>query len=77
MDSVPDKDIEAWESEGGAAIAPLNVRTISMSRRANQVERANRIQRQINHELDRTARSFRSVGRAVFTPYEESVQVGR
>lgn len=44
-----------------------------MSRTVNQVERAKRIKRQMNDELDLVAQSFRSVGRAVFTPCEEAV----
>jgi hypothetical protein len=61
MNSSLDKDIEAWEGEGGAAPAPLGVRAISMSGTANQVEWAERIKRQVNAEFDRVARSFGSV----------------
>ena len=61
MNSALDKDIEAWEGEGGAAPAPLGVRAISISGTANQVEWAERIKRQVNAEFGRVARSFRSV----------------
>lgn len=61
MNSSLEKDIEAWEGEGGAAPAPLGGRAISMSGTANQVEWAERIKRQVNDEFDRMARSFRSV----------------
>jgi hypothetical protein len=61
MNSALDKDIEAWEGEGGAAPAPLGVRSISMSGTANQVKWAERIKRQVNAEFDRVAPSFRSV----------------
>ena len=39
MSRALDKDIEAWESEGGAAPAPLGVSAISNGT-INQVERA-------------------------------------
>lgn len=63
MNRSVDKDIEAWEGEGGATRAPLGVRAISMSGTANQVEWAERIKLQVNDEFDRVARSFRSVAR--------------
>jgi hypothetical protein len=49
LDSVSEKD-KAWEGEGGGAIASLSVRTISISRKPNQVERAKRMKRQMNDE---------------------------
>lgn len=55
------KDIEAWEGEGGAAPAPLDVSAASMSGTASQVEWAERIKRQVNAEFDRVAASFRSI----------------
>jgi mannose-6-phosphate isomerase class I len=61
MNTSADNDIEAWESEGGAAPAPFGVRAISMRGTANQVEWAERIKGQVNEEFDRVARSFRSV----------------
>ena len=54
-------DIDAWEGEGGATRAPLSVSAASMSGTATQVERAERIKRQVNAEFDRVAASFRSV----------------
>jgi hypothetical protein len=62
MKTVLDKDIGAWESEGGAAPATPGVSAIS-SGTENQVEWAERIKRQVNDEFDRVARSFRSVAR--------------
>ena len=35
MNALSDKDIDAWEWEGGAVPAPLGSRVISMSRMAN------------------------------------------
>ncbi len=53
--------VESWEGEGGASPDPLEVVTISMSGTASQVEWAERIKRQVDHEFDRVARAFRSV----------------
>jgi len=61
MHSSPDKDVEAWEGEGGATPAPLGARATSMSGTPNQVEWAERIKRQVDDEFDRVAQSFRSV----------------
>jgi hypothetical protein len=60
MTPAPDNDIEAWESEGGAAPGMAGTSTIS-SGTVNQVEWAERIRRQVNEEFDRVARSFHSV----------------
>ena len=54
-------EIEAWEDEGGAALAPHGVSPPSMSGTAGQVEWALRIRSQVNAEFDRVAASFRSV----------------
>jgi hypothetical protein len=53
--------IEAWEGEGGAAAAPLDVSAPPMSGTAAQVEWAERIRRQVNAEFDRVAASLRSI----------------
>ena len=55
------RDIETWESEGGAAPDLLNASAGSMSGSAAQVEWAERIKRQVNAEFDRVAASFRSI----------------
>ena len=55
------RDIETWESEGGAAPDSLNASAASMSGTAAQVEWAERIKRQVNTEFDRVAASFRSI----------------
>jgi chaperonin GroES len=55
------RDIEAWEGEGGAAPAPLGVSAASMNGTASQVEWAERIKGQVNAEFDRVAASFRSI----------------
>jgi hypothetical protein len=61
MSRALDKDVETWESEGGAVPASLRVSTTSMSGTPNQVEWAERIKRRVDDEFDRVARSFRSV----------------
>ena len=55
------RDIETWESEGGAAPDLLNASAGSMSGSAAQVEWAERIKRQVNAEFDRVAASFQSI----------------
>ncbi len=59
------KELEAWEGEGGAALAPPHLfrspQAIPMSGTAAQVEWAERIKRQVNSEFDRVAASFRAV----------------
>ena len=55
------RDIEAWESEGGAAPDSLNASAAAMSGSAAQVEWAGRIKGQVSAEFDRVAASFRSV----------------
>jgi len=59
--SGSEREIQAWEDQGGAAHGPLSAAAISMSGTASQVEWAERIKRQVNDEFDRVARSFRSV----------------
>jgi hypothetical protein len=55
------RDIEAWEAEGGAALAPLDVSVALMSGTAAQVEWAERIKAQVAFEFDRVTASFRSI----------------
>jgi len=55
------RDIETWESEGGAVPGSLGASSTSMSGTAAQVEWAERIKRQVNAEFDRVAASFRLV----------------
>ena len=57
------RDIEIWESEGGAVVNLLGAPASSMSGTAAQVEWAERIRRQVDAEFDRVASSFRSVAR--------------
>jgi hypothetical protein len=61
MNGALDRDVETWESEGGAVPASPGVSTTSMSGTANQVEWAERIKRQVDDEFNRVARAFRSV----------------
>jgi hypothetical protein len=62
MNTYPNRDIETWEGEGGAAQDPLGIRVIPMSGTPNQVEWAERIKRQVNDEFDHVAAAFRSIG---------------
>lgn len=55
------RELEAWESEGGASNGPLLSPSVQMSGTANQVEWAKQIKRNVNAEFDRVAASFRSV----------------
>jgi excisionase family DNA binding protein len=57
--SVKD-EMEARESEGGAAPVPLALRAISLAGTPNQVERAERIRRQVKGEFDRV-HQFRAI----------------
>jgi hypothetical protein len=61
MSGSLNKEIDAWEGEGGAVPGPLGVRAISMSGTANQVEWAELIKRQVNDDFDRVAASFRLI----------------
>jgi hypothetical protein len=60
MSSVPKKQIETWEDEGGAARHPDPTVT-SPRGTENQVEWALRIRRRVNEEFDRVAAAFRVV----------------
>jgi Fe-S cluster assembly ATPase SufC len=60
MSGVPNKQIEAWEDEGGAA-PRLDPTLTSLRGTENQVEWALRIKRQVNEEFDRVAAAFRVV----------------
>ena len=62
MSGVPNKQIEDWEDEGGAARSPDRAVT-SLRSTANQVEWALRIKRQVNEEFDRVAEALRVVAR--------------
>jgi hypothetical protein len=61
MNGSMNRDIAAWEGEGGASPATPSVAPASMSGTASQVEWAGRIKRQVNAEFDRVAASFRSI----------------
>jgi hypothetical protein len=61
MNGALNKDIEAWEGEGGAAPALPAVHVAAMSGSASQVEWAQRIKCRVNAEFDRVAASFRSI----------------
>lgn len=61
MKSSMIRDIEAWESEGGAALGPLDVSVALMSGTVAQVEWAERINAQVASEFDRVTASFRSI----------------
>jgi hypothetical protein len=60
MSSVPNKQIETWEDEGGAARHPDPTVT-SPRGTENQVEWALRIRCRVNEEFDRVAAAFRVV----------------
>jgi hypothetical protein len=55
------RELEAWESEGGASNGPLLSPSVQMSGTPNQVQWAQQIKRNVNAEFDRVASSFRSV----------------
>ena len=55
------RDIDTWESEGGATPDSRGASAVSMRGTASQVEWAERIKRQVNAEFDRVAASFRSI----------------
>jgi hypothetical protein len=57
MSVVPNKQLEAWEEEGGAARG-LDPTVTSLSGTDNQVEWGVRIKRQVNDEFDRVAAAF-------------------
>ena len=61
MNSTWNREIEVWESEGGAAPAEPGIATISLRGTVNQVEWAQRIRRQVNADFTRVAASFRAV----------------
>lgn len=63
MNGSMNQAIEAWESEGGAAPGPLEVRAIPMCGTPNQVEWAERIKLRANAEFNRVAASFRLIAR--------------
>jgi hypothetical protein len=60
MSGVPNKQIEAWEEEGGAP-RRLDPTVTSLTGTENQVEWGLRIRRQVNDEFDRVAAAFRVV----------------
>ena len=55
------RDIEAWESEGGALPERIGISEAPMSGTLAQVEWAERIKFQVNADFDRVAASFRSI----------------
>jgi hypothetical protein len=57
MSGVPNKQIEAWEEEGGAARRLYPTATF-LSSTENQVEWGLRIKRRVNEEFDRVAAAF-------------------
>ena len=57
MSSVPNRQIETWEDEGGAARHPDPTVTY-LRGTENQVEWALRIKLQVNEEFDRVAAAF-------------------
>jgi len=57
MSAVPNKQIEAWEDEGGAARL-LDPTVTALRGTDNQVEWALRIKCQVNEEFDRVAAAF-------------------
>jgi len=60
VSSVPNKQIETWEDEGGAARHPDPTVT-SLRGTENQVEWALRIKCRVNEEFDRVGAAFRVV----------------
>ena len=61
MSSTSARQIEDWESEGGAVRSPADRTVRSLKGTENQVEWALRIKRQVNEEFDRVAAAFRVV----------------
>jgi hypothetical protein len=61
MNASLNKELEAWEDEGGAATGTPGPGAASMDGTASQVEWAERIKRQVNDEFDRVATAFRSI----------------
>jgi hypothetical protein len=55
------KELDAWEGEGGAAVVSPLPGLVQMTGTAAQVEWAERIRQQVNSEFDRVASSFRAV----------------
>lgn len=60
MNSTWTRDIEAWESEGGA-LGPPGISAVFMSGTVSQVEWAQRIRRNVDADFSRVAASFRAV----------------
>jgi hypothetical protein len=56
-----DREVQTWEGEGGAALAPLPAPLTPLTGTPNQVEWAERIRSNVNSEFDRVAASFRAV----------------
>jgi cytochrome c biogenesis factor len=54
-------DVEAWESEGGAAPPAIGSSVVLVNGTPNQVEWAERIRDQVVADFDRVAISFRTV----------------
>lgn len=54
------REIQEWEDEGGAVLAPLETAEPRMSGTEYQVEWAERIRRQVNNDFDRVAAAFRT-----------------
>ena len=61
MSGLLARDIETWESEGGAAPGLPGVSVVSSSGTEAQVEWAERIKGQVNAEFDRVAAAFRLI----------------
>ncbi|HPT27104.1 MAG TPA: hypothetical protein PLZ95_11845 [Bryobacteraceae bacterium] len=55
------RHVQAWEDEGGAAPAPLDVAAAVMCGTTAQAEWAQRIKRQVGTEFDRVAGLLRSI----------------
>ena len=61
MDGPLNKEIGAWDDEGGAASGPLSPGATSLTGTTSQVEWATLIKRRVNDEFDRVAAAFHSV----------------
>jgi hypothetical protein len=57
------KELEAWEEEGGAVPFPASQRPVLLIGSPNQVEWARRIRLNVESEFDRVAASFRAIAK--------------
>ena len=68
MNAPLNKDIEAWEGEGGAASGTLDISSISMRDKASQVKWAQRIKRQVESRVATSALTQKRLSYFVSNP---------